>query len=312
MEDYFTNVIGSLIANYHNNYWIGLYVRTARPNWSWTDPMAIAPNISDDSTYKHWGVYRVRAPPGPMLVLGLAAARIMLTVYHSTKLSPRHAPAHRRSPATRLSPTMPTRPRTALWQTPPRLPTAPGAGRTRAAQTSSSTCASCHVSRGRLMLFGLATACMEGRRGGTCQHTVLRWQAVHAPFWLIRALLHRSRHVGHRQRQWRRQQRSALQHPGPQHRAAQDGEVPHQQHPHHLPDRPLHHRQGLGGEHLQEQRRQPGSVRQPAGAGAASRAAGSVLQWPLYSGGAVSLRADATDTAACRPRWSSSTSTRAT
>jgi hypothetical protein len=35
-------------------------VRTARPNWSWTDPMAIAPNISDDSTYKHWGVYRVR------------------------------------------------------------------------------------------------------------------------------------------------------------------------------------------------------------------------------------------------------------
>jgi hypothetical protein len=64
VEDYYINVLGSIIGSYHKSYWIGLYVRTARPNWSWTDPMAMVPNISDDSTYKHWGVYRVSMSVG--------------------------------------------------------------------------------------------------------------------------------------------------------------------------------------------------------------------------------------------------------
>ena len=60
MEDYFANVLGTLIGDYHESYWIGLQVRSSRPNWAWTDPMAIAPNTTDDKTYKHWGVYKVR------------------------------------------------------------------------------------------------------------------------------------------------------------------------------------------------------------------------------------------------------------
>ena len=60
VEDYFVNILGMIIPEYHQNYWIGLYARNGRPNWVWTDPMAITPNVSDDDSYKHWGVYRVR------------------------------------------------------------------------------------------------------------------------------------------------------------------------------------------------------------------------------------------------------------
>lgn len=61
VEDYFVNVMGLLIPSFHQSYWIGLYIRsgTARPNWVWTDPMAVPPSVNDDNVYKHWGNYLV-------------------------------------------------------------------------------------------------------------------------------------------------------------------------------------------------------------------------------------------------------------
>lgn len=63
VEDYFQNVLGVLLPSYHESYWIGLYIRsgTQRGKWVWTDPMAVAPNSTDDNAYKHWGLYRVSA-----------------------------------------------------------------------------------------------------------------------------------------------------------------------------------------------------------------------------------------------------------
>jgi hypothetical protein len=77
VEDYFSNVLGVLVGSYHEVYWIGLYIRpgTARPNWVWTDPMAVPPNVADDVVYKNWGLYRVGLWAGS---LGLLPGAVLL------------------------------------------------------------------------------------------------------------------------------------------------------------------------------------------------------------------------------------------
>jgi hypothetical protein len=63
---------GYLLPSFHNNYWLGLAVRTAWPVFRWLDPFTPGPF---PSTYRHWGTYRPDMVQEPFSGNGELSAR---------------------------------------------------------------------------------------------------------------------------------------------------------------------------------------------------------------------------------------------